>query len=189
LDNEMLDILGNLAWNKFDDLNIRQIRVDVKLSEDLRVAEVKGVSVPRRDYRPGDVVPVIVTMKPYRGEEIKRQVDFRIPEDFKEKKITICVRGGSSLLWLERLLKKNMDEQMPLTTKESKKVLKDYVDYLKTRDKNNELVVDIGGKNLGMLAKKNEAGLQGLLQGTPAKVKQEYDFVVMGEVELSFKVK
>lgn len=189
LDNEMLDILGNLAWNKFDDLNIRQIRVDVKLSEDLRVAEVKGVSVPRRDYRPGDVVPVIVTMKPYRGEEIKRQVDFRIPEDFKEKKITICVRGGSSLLWLERLLKKNMDEQMPLTTKESKKVLKDYVDYLKTRDKNNELVVDIGGKNLSMLAKKNETGLQGLLQGTPAKVKQEYDFIVMGEVELSFKVK
>lgn len=189
LDNEMLDILGNLAWNKFDDLNIRQIRVDVKLSEDLRVAEVKGVSVPRKNYRPGDVVPVIVRMKPYRGEEFTRQLDFKIPEDFKDKKITISVRGGSSLLWLEKLLKKNMDEQMPLTTKESKKELKDYVDYLKTRDKNNELVVDIGGKNLSMLAKKNEAGLQGLMQGTLAKVKQEYDFVVIGEVELSFNVK
>jgi len=189
LDNEMVDILGNLAWNKFDNLDIRQIRVDVKLSEDLRVAEVQGVSVPRRDYHPGDVVPVIVKMKPYRGAEFSRELEFRIPKDFKDKNITICVHGGSSLLWLERLLKKNMDEQMPLTTKESKKVLKDYVDYLKTRDKNNELVVDIGGKNLTMLAKKSEAGLQGILQGTPAKVKKEFDFVVMGEVELSFKVK
>lgn len=189
LDGEMLDVLDNLAWNKFDNLDIRQIRVDVKLSEDLRVAEVKGVSVPRRDYRPGDVVPVIVKMKPYRGEEFSRELDFKIPEDFKDKKITICVRGGSSLLWLERLLKKHQDEQMPLATKESKKVLKDYVDYLKTRDKNNELVVDIGGKNLSTMVKKNEAGLQGLLQGTPAKVKKAYDFVVMGEVELSFKVK
>lgn len=189
LDGEMLDILDNLAWNKFDNLDIRQIRVDVKLSEDLRVAEVKSVSVPRRDYHPGDVVPVIVKMKPYRGEEFNRELEFKIPKDFKDKKITICVRGGSSLLWLERLIKKHQDEQMPLATKESKKMLKDYIDYLKTRDKNNELVVDIGGKNLSTMVKKNEAGLQGLLQGTPAKVKKAYDFVVMGEVELSFKVK
>jgi len=188
LDNEMVNTLGDLSLNKFDALNVKRIIVDAKISEDFRVAEVKEVSIPKKVYHGGDIAKVIVKMKPYRGEDIERVVDFKIPNDHKGK-LTICVRGGSSLLWLERLMKKNQDEQMPLQSKESKQVLKDYVDHLNSRDKNNELVVDVGGKNLSLLAKKNEAGLLGLLKGTPAKVKTEHDFIVMGEVEVSFNVK
>ena len=54
---------------------------------------------------------------------------------------------------------------MPLQSKESKQVLKDYIENLKTGDKNNELIVDMSGKNLMNLAKKTEAGLAGLLKG------------------------
>ena len=188
IDDEMLNSLDVLMWNKFDKLDVERIVVDAKITEDLRVAEVKEVSVPKRPYRGGDTVPVIVTLKPYRGPDVKRVIDFKIPEKHKGK-LTVCVRGGSSLLWLERLLKKNQDEQLPLQSKESKQALKDYVEHLNTGDKNNELIIDVGGKNLSVLAKKNEAGLAGLLQGTPAKVKQAYDFIVMGEIELSFDVK
>ncbi|MCQ2380925.1 MAG: hypothetical protein MJ032_01085 [Acidaminococcaceae bacterium] len=188
LDGEMINSLSDLSLNKFNKLNIEKIAVDVKVSEDLRVAEVKEISVPRRIYYGGDTINVKVKLKPYRGEDFERIVDFKIPEKHKGK-LTICVRGGSSLLWLERLLKKNQDEQMPLQSKEAREVLKDYVEHLNSRDKNNELIIDVGGKNLSQVAKKNEAGLMGLLKGTPAKVKQEYDFIVMGEMELSFDVK
>ena len=188
LDNEMISSLSDLSLNKFDNLNIEKIVVDAKVSEDLRVAEVKEISIPRKTYHGGDLVKVKVKMKPYRGEDFERIVDFKIPQKHKGN-LTICVRGGSSLLWLERLLKKNQDEQMPLQSKEAKQVLKDYVEHLNSRDKNNELIIDVGGKNLSQIAKKNEAGFLGLLQGTPVKVKQEYDFIVMGEMELSFDVK
>lgn len=189
LDGEMISTLANLSLNKYNALNIEKIVVDIKVTDDLRVAELKEVSIPKADYHVGDVIPVKVKMKPYRGDEFDRIVNFTIPKDYKGKKITICVRGGSSLLWLERLLKKNQEEQMPLQSKESKQVLKDYVEQLNTRDKNNELVIDVGGKELSVIAKKNEAGLVGLLKGTPAKIKQEYDFIVMGEIEVSFDVK
>ncbi len=189
LDNEMTGIISNLSLNKFDALNVRRINVDVKVTQDLRVVELKEISIPRRDYRPGDKVPVIVKMKPYRGEEFKRALEFTIPKDYKDKKITISVRGGSSLLWLERILRNKQDEQMPLQSKESKQVLKDYIENLKTGDKNNELIVDMSGKNLMNLARKTEAGLVGLLKGTPNKVKEAYDFIVIGDLEVSFKVK
>ena len=189
LDNEMTGIISNLSLNKFDALDVRRINVDVKVTQDLRVVELKEISIPRKDYRAGDKVPVIVKMKPYRGEEFKRALEFTIPKDYKDKKITISVRGGSSLLWLERLLRNKQDEQMPLQSKESKQVLKDYIENLKIGDKNNELIVDLGGKNVLQLAKKSEAGLAGLLKGTPSKVKQAYDFIVIGDLEVSFKVK
>lgn len=190
VDNELFSILGILSRNKFDTLDVRRIRVDVKVTEDLRVAEVKEISVPKKPYHAGDEVPVLVKMKPYRGEEFQRVVNFMIPEDFEGEKITLSVRGGSSLLWLDKVLKKKRQEdEMPLQSKESKTVLKDYIDNLKNGDKNNELIVDVGGKVFSKMLDNKEDKLAILLKGTPAKVKKAYDFVVVGDLEISFNVK
>lgn len=190
LDNELFDILGNLSLNKFDALDIHRIRVDVKVTEDLRVTELKEISVPKRPYHAGDEVPVLVKMKPYRGEEFERIIKFTIPKDYEGKRITLSVRGGSSLLWLEKVLKKKRQEdEMPLQSKESKQVLKDYIENLKNGDKNNELIVDVGGKGFSKMLENKEDKLAIILKGTPSKVKQAYDFVVIGDLEISFDVK
>lgn len=151
---------------------------------------MKEISVPKKPYHAGDEVPVLVKMKPYRGEEFQRVVNFMIPEDFEGEKITLSVRGGSSLLWLDKVLKKKRQEdEMPLQSKESKTVLKDYIDNLKNGDKNNELIVDVGGKVFSKMLDNKEDKLAILLKGTPAKVKKAYDFVVVGDLEISFNVK
>ena len=79
---------------------------------------------------------------------------------------------------------------MPAAKKqEQRRTLADYVKATNNADKNNELIVDIAtNQQMNPNAATQDAGLAGMLAGSPFKQKYPFDFIIDGEGEISVDV-
>ncbi len=191
LDAELTEAITILMQNKFEPVQIYGINVEAEVSDAVQVAEIFSVHAAKTKVKPGEKVAIDVTMKPYRGEEFTKTVQFKVPKDHPGGKLALNVRGGSSMAWVLDLLRKQQSEGVPAAKKkETRRKLSDYIKSVNTADKNNELIIDVA---TGMLKPNqetaaNDAGLAGLLQGSPFKQKYPFDFIIDGETELVLTV-
>ena len=187
---EMVEVANILSQNKFEKIDIYGITVTAEITDDVQVAEITQVSTPKRDVKPGDKVPFEVTLKPYRGAEFTKTAYFTVPKNHPGGKMALNVRGGSSLAWAQKLLRKQQEEGMPVKEKEAKVSLGDFIKKMNEADKNNELIIDLAsGVPSAMQAEAMpEAGLAGILQGTPYKQKKTFDFIIDGDKEIVLNV-
>lgn len=191
LDAELTEAMTILMQNKFEPVQIYGINVEAEVSDAVQVAEIFSVHAAKTKVKPGEKVAIDVTMKPYRGEEFTKTVQFKVPKDHPGGKLALNVRGGSSMAWVLDLLRKQQSEGVPAAKKkETRRKLSDYIKSVNTADKNNELIIDVA---TGMLKPNqetaaNDAGLAGLLQGSPFKQKYPFDFIIDGETELVLTV-
>lgn len=185
---ELLEALKILMQNKFEKVDIYNIDVTAEITEDVQVAEIVRVNPKKRELKPGEILPIDVTLKPYRGEEFTETIDFKIPEHHAGGKMALVVRGGSSLAWIQNLLRKQQEEGLPAPKQENRRKLADFIQKLNKADKNNEIIVDISASR-GLKAdfdknQANDAGFAGLLEGTPNKQKVALEYIIDGEREI-----
>ncbi len=186
---ELVEAVNTLMQNKLDKVNIYGISVDAEVSEEVQVAEITNAVVKERKVKAGAKVPVSVTMKPYRGKEFTETVYFAVPKDHPGGQLVLNVRGGSSMAWIINTLRKQKEEGLPAAQKqEQRRSLADYVKSVNDADKNNELIIDIAALPMKPAEMANDAGLAGLLQGSPFKQKYPYDFIIDGECEIALQV-
>ncbi len=187
---EMVEATNILSQNKFEKIDIYGITVTAEVIDDVQVAEITQVSTPKRDVKPGEKVPFEVTLKPYRGEEFTKTAYFTVPKNHPGGKLALSVRGGSSLAWVQKLIRKQQEEGMPVKEKETKFKLEDFIKKFNDADKNNELIIDMAsGMPSAMKAEAMpEAGLAGMLQGSPYKQKKTFDFIIDGDKEIILHV-
>ena len=187
---EMVEAANILSLNKFEAIDIYGITVNAELTDEVQVAEITKVSTPKRNVKPGDKVPFEVTMKPYRGKEFTKTAYFTVPKNHPGGKMPLSVRGGSSLAWAQKLLRKQKEEGMPVKEKETKVSLNDFVKKFNEADKNNELIIDLASGVPSAMKEEvaSDAGLAGMLQGSPYKQKKAFDFIIDGDREITLHV-
>ena len=193
LNQELSEAMTILMQNKFEPVQLYGIDVEAEVSGQVQVAEVFGVRAPAAAVKPGSKVPITVTLKPYRGEEFTETVYFTVPKDHPGGKLALNVRGGSSMAWVMNLLRKQQSEGVPAAQKQEKsRKLEDFIKSVNTADKNNELIIDLASGQLSLkpeqAAAASEAGLAGMLQGSPFKQKYPFDFIIDGESEIVLNV-
>lgn len=193
LNQELSEAMTILMQNKFEPVQFYGIDVEAEVSSQVQVAEVFGVRAPAAAVKPGARVPITVTLKPYRGEEFTKTVYFTVPKDHPGGKLALNVRGGSSMAWVMNLLRKQQSEGVPAAQKQEKRrKLEDFIKSVNTADKNNELIIDLASGQLSLkpeqAAAASEAGLAGMLQGSPFKQKYPFDFIIDGESEIVLNV-
>ena len=154
----------------------------------MQVAEIQSLRTKNKPVKSGEKVAIEVTLKPYRGEEFTKTVYFKVPKDHPGGQLALNVRGGSSMAWVMNLLRKQKDEGVPAQKKDTRRTLSDFVKSVNDADRNNEIIVDVAATHFNPDEVQNDAGLAGMLQGSPFKQKTLCDFIVDGEAELSLKV-
>ena len=190
---ELSEAMTILMQNKFEAVQLYGINVEAQLSEQVQVAEIQRVQAAAEKVQSGEKLAIDVTLKPYRGQEFSRTVYFTVPKDHPGGKLALQVRGGSSMAGRMELLRKQQQEGVPAAKKqEQRRTLADYVKSVNKADKNNEIIVDIATGQQQMNANPNaqlpDAGLAGMLAGSPFKQKYPFDFIVDGEGEVSVEV-
>ena len=189
---ELSEAMTILMQNKFEAVQLYGINVEAQLSEQVQVAEIQRVQAAAEKVQAGEKLAIDVTLKPYRGQEFTRTVYFTVPKDHPGGKLALQVRGGSSMAWIMELLRKQQQEGVPAAKKqEQRRTLADYVKSVNKADKNNEIIVDIATgqqMNANPNAQLPDAGLAGMLAGSPFKQKYPFDFIVDGEGEVSVEV-
>lgn len=186
---ELVEAVNVLMQNKLEQVNIYGITVEAEVSEAVQVAEITSAVPKLRRVKAGAKVPITVTMKPYRGHEFTETVNFVVPKDHPGGRLQLNVRGGSSMAWIINTLRKQKEEGLPAAQKqEQTRSLEDFVKSVNDADKNNELIIDIGAMGMKPGEMQNDAGLAGLLQGSPFKQKYPFDFILDGECELVLEI-
>jgi len=73
------DKFNRLYLNNVKTPDVKRVEVTVDLLPERRVAAIESAWVANPEVQPGDVVPVRVFLRPYRGQPIERDVQVRIP--------------------------------------------------------------------------------------------------------------
>ena len=83
--------------NEYRAARISGIDLNVAYSDERRIARVERVWCGRERARPGEKVPLTVTLQPYRGKEITRTFELTIPEELTPGKVYLQVGDGQTV--------------------------------------------------------------------------------------------
>ncbi|MEG6585097.1 SpoIVB peptidase S55 domain-containing protein [Dendrosporobacter sp. 1207_IL3150] len=144
---EFFEAMNMIANNKFNSVDIMDVKINVDLTEERRTASITEARSAVATARPGETISLTVKLKPFRGETVTRIVPFVIPKNQPAGPLMLQVRGGGLVPLTQLLLKqqgidlsKNQDRQ------------KSFADILKefqNGPRNNDIVVEIMDMNIG----------------------------------------
>ena len=83
--------------NEYRPARITGINLDLTYSDEKKVARVERVWCGRERARPGEKVPLTVTLQPFRGKEITRTFELTIPEELTPGKLYLQVGDGQTV--------------------------------------------------------------------------------------------
>ena len=85
-----------LLRNAFEDVQIEGLTLDIEASEQARSATLERVWLDGARVRPGSTVDIKVLLRTYRGEEVTRTAEIRIPANARNS-VTVLVADGTRL--------------------------------------------------------------------------------------------
>src|SRR5580692_11535322 len=91
------DKFNRLYLNNLKAPDVKSVNVTVDLIPERRVATIENAWVADPDVRPGDVVPLKVFLRPYRGEAIERNFTVKIPDGLERGDHRILLSDADTL--------------------------------------------------------------------------------------------
>ena len=142
--DEFYNVIDVLMNNRFINYEITDINVETEVTQDKRTAKLVDASASSTVVSPGDTIVVDVTLEPYRGEKINKEVFFTVPKNQPLGKYTLEVRGGGEipLPYVLEKQKYNLTDEV-LRRLKVYKDFNDLFDELQKTDTNNQIVVEI----------------------------------------------
>jgi hypothetical protein len=89
--------LGDLLGNPFAPAIVERIDVNARVEFRTGTADIVALASPYEKVRPGEKLPLRVTLRPYNAAEIVEPVSIEIPRTLAGKILKIEVAGGSSV--------------------------------------------------------------------------------------------
>lgn len=189
INQELVEAGTILTQNKFEKVDIYGVNINIVLDDKAEVAEIISAAVREKEAAPGDTVHIDVQLQPYRAPKVTNTVLFKIPKEQREGKLPLTVRGGSSLAWIQNLLRKQREEGVPAQQKDNRKTLNDFIKSINEADQNNDLIVDIAaGQGAPNAAMQSGGGFASMLEGSPMKQKTTMNFIVDGTTDIVIDV-
>ena len=189
INQELVEAGTILTQNKFEKVDIYGVNINIVLDDKAEVAEIISAAVREKEAAPGDTVHIDVQLQPYRAPKGTKTVLFKIPKEQREGKLPLTVRGGSSLAWIQNLLRKQREEGVPAQQKDNRKTLNDFIKSINEADQNNDLIVDIAaGQGAPNAAMQSGGGFASMLEGSPMKQKTTMNFIVDGTTDIVIDV-
>ena len=141
--DEFYNVIDVLMNNRFINYEISDISVETEVTQDKKTAKLIDASASSTIVSPGDTIVVDVTLVPFRGEKVVKQIFFKVPEDQAVGQYTLEVRGGGEipLPYVLEKQKYNLTDEILRRLKVHKDFDELYDEIQKT-DTNNQIVVE-----------------------------------------------
>ncbi len=89
-------LVAYLETSVFEVPELEAVSIDLKTQEQLSGAELVDAIPRRRVVHPGELLPVRLRFRPYRGEEFTRELTIRVPPGLPEGRLDLVVADGAS---------------------------------------------------------------------------------------------
>lgn len=91
---QIAQVISLLHQNPFVNPSIERIDVDIEVERPIRLRQVQSIKTDKEEYQPGETVRYAIQLQTYRGPERALTGSFQLPEDVKERKLTLHAFGG-----------------------------------------------------------------------------------------------
>lgn len=178
-----------LYRNPFKKINVKNISIKLTLEDSLLLAEIVNAYTDKEEVKAGDTLNILLIMRPYKGEFIKRDIEIVVPEQVSKGKLKIVIEGGGQ------------------PRKSREKELKSFdglVDYLVSRPKLSDILITLkqagetvyirGEKfpllppTLSSIIKKSQ-NKKLTKESVVVEKRIDTSYVIKGKVELTLEVK
>ena len=88
--------LGYLIHNPFEEVDVRSLKLDFEVVPGDPRATIRSVETDKHDYRPGETIRLRVTLRPYRGEDVVKHLEIKVPEDAEPGRRTLSLGDARS---------------------------------------------------------------------------------------------
>ncbi len=88
--------IDTLLNNEFKEVKIKKVFLQVSSEEKRQTATIEGLRLNKTKVKPGDLVKVMVIIKPFESEYVIKSVELKVPENTPEGKIIIKVSDALS---------------------------------------------------------------------------------------------
>lgn len=210
--DEIYQIVKLLEQNRFESYALRNISMDMEVTQERNTAKILDASASPIVVSPGDTIYVRARLQPWRGEVFYKDLSFDVPEDQPLGNMVLEVRGGGvvPLPYLLQQQKYNLTEEI-LSRLRSYKNFDDLHGKLMKEDQNNQVVVEIIDPDVSMVSKEEDGKVKAEIQNKPAgkdpvdlkkkeggtgldtdkespKSRVDTDYVIYGDGQFTFKV-
>lgn len=209
--DEIYNVIRIFSQNRFKKYPLRDMTVDVNVTEAKKTAQLLDASAYPVVVSPGDTIYIRARIQPYRGEIFYKDLTFKVPEDQSYGDMMLEIRGGGviPLPYLIQQQRYNLTGEVL----ERLRVYKDFDDLfekLEKEDQNNQIVAEIINPEVSMISKEGEEKQRAEIkdkkssdvpdylkeQGNePVKKERETpksavstDYVILGDGQFNFKV-
>ena len=167
--DEIYQIVKLLEQNRFESYALRNISMDMEVTQERNTAKILDASASPIVVSPGDTIYVRARLQPWRGEVFYKDLSFDVPEDQPLGNMVLEVRGGGvvPLPYLLQQQKYNLTEEI-LSRLRSYKNFDDLHGKLMKEDQNNQVVVEIIDPDVSMVSKEEDGKVKAEIQNKPA---------------------
>jgi hypothetical protein len=88
---------NRLYLNNIDTPNVKGVSVTVDLLPERRATVIENAWTPDNEVRPGDIVPLKVFLRPYRGQPLERDLQVKIPDGAAKGEIRVLLSDADTL--------------------------------------------------------------------------------------------
>lgn len=191
----LLTPLSFLAVNKYEKVDIRDVKVGITVRENIRIAEIKGILAVKRTYAPGETVKLKVRLRPYQGNEFTREIAISLPARLDEKKFLLVVSSDTEREYVDFLLSPqkynphNLDQLLRLYDSMAKST--DMAVWGMTREKgvvmNGEVIDRLPVSFFSMLQDSLDSGSE--RSSVQIKNRIPMDYLIVGSAMLTLDIK
>lgn len=100
--NDVVLPVGTLGHNEFGSVDIERIAAELQVDAEAALARVEAVRLERSEYRPGETVRAIATLRPHKKEPVLQVLELKLPESFPAGQATVMVCDASTWERLDR---------------------------------------------------------------------------------------
>lgn len=93
---QVLAPLSNLIGNTYTKVSVEQVELNLKLEDKRKTAVIEALRINKDRYRPGEVIEVTITLRPYLEAPIFQTGHITIPDDAPEGLTTLLVTSATS---------------------------------------------------------------------------------------------
>jgi hypothetical protein len=98
---QLLPPVAILSDNEFETLRLERIATQIEIEHTNLIANITDVTLNQRVYRPGETVVAYVTLQPFRGEPIVRQLRVELPENLIEHTYPLVIGGPETAMMVQ----------------------------------------------------------------------------------------
>lgn len=141
---EIYNIIDIITTNPFKKVELIDVKVDIEVENIDNVALVQEAKVLNESIKPGDILEVEVTIRPYRSEPFVKTVSIELPDDMNPGYATLVIDGGLTGETYQTIPDEEVEqEESNQAITGGYKDLESILDDFLKRPKNNELIVQI----------------------------------------------